>query len=190
MTETLSYRQFRNEYGNNVLGLVRKFEGISRTKGRYQSHLRFYMHCKNQDLIPKGIKIKSQMQNAEARKIVEKAEKALLNVRISEVVKKSKILKYREEKAIEDLKKEIPEETVEMLKKINEGREKTECEKSSVRQKIKFQNLKDRVENDNERRNVDREERRRKEREENARQTERGRTDATTNNEVSRSTQK
>ena len=63
--ETLSYRQLKEEYGYDALGLVRKFESISRTKGRYQSHLRFYMHCKNLELIPKGIRIKSQMQNAE-----------------------------------------------------------------------------------------------------------------------------
>ena len=79
MTETFNYRQFRSEYGDDALGLVRKFEKISRTKGRYQSHLRFYMQCKNQELVPKGIKIKAQMHNSEARKIVEKAEKALLN---------------------------------------------------------------------------------------------------------------
>ena len=157
MTETLSYIQFRNEYGDDAFGLVRKFENISRTKGRYQSHLHFYMHCKNQEVIPKGIKIKSQMQNAEARKIVVKAEKALLNLRISEVVKKNTVLRYREEKAIEDLKREIPNEVVETLKKINEGRQKTECRKSSERQKRKFQNLKDRKENEGRNTNRERE---------------------------------
>ena len=101
MTDTLNYRQFRSEYGDNAFGLVRRFENISRTKGRYQSHLHFYLHCKHQEVTPKGIKIKSPMQNAEARQIVEKAEKALLNIRINEVVKKNKILEYRGEKAIE-----------------------------------------------------------------------------------------
>ena len=46
MTETLNYRQLKEEYGIDVLGLVRKYENISRTMGRYQSHLRFYMQCK------------------------------------------------------------------------------------------------------------------------------------------------
>ena len=96
------------------------------------------------------------MQNAEARKIVEKAEKALLNVRISEVVKKGKILKYRENKAIEELKNKVPNGTVETLKKINEGRQKAECEKSSERQKKKFQNLKERKERGDERRSTNR----------------------------------
>ena len=148
MTETLNYRQLNEEYGNNVLSLVRRFESISRTKGRYQSHLRFYMQCKNQELIPKGIRVKSQMQNAEARKIVEKAEKALLNIRISEVVKKNNILKYREDKAIEELRNVIPMEIVETLRKMNEVRRKTELEKASERQKKKYQQLKDREDND------------------------------------------
>ena len=58
MKETFNYRQLKEEYGFSVLGLVRRYEDISRTKGRYQSHLRFYMQCKHQDLVPKGLKIK------------------------------------------------------------------------------------------------------------------------------------
>ena len=54
MTETLNYRQLKEEYGIDVLGLVRKYENISRTMGRYQSHLRFYMQCKNQVARYKG----------------------------------------------------------------------------------------------------------------------------------------
>ena len=114
------------------------------------------------------------MQNAEARKIVEKAEKELLNIRISEVVKNNTVLKYREEKTVEDLKKKVPNEIVEKLKKINEGRQKTERKKSSEKQKKKFQNLKDRKESQNEERNANR--RRERDREVNVRSTERNRT--------------
>ena len=144
MTETFNYRQLKEEYGFSVLGLVRRYEDISRTKGRYQSHLRFYMQCKNQEMVPKGLKIKCQLQNAEARKIVEKAEKALLNIRISEVVKKNKILQYREEKAVEELNKEIPEGIVEKLKKINEVRRRrrtrtTKKQKNPRKEEERFQ---------------------------------------------------
>ena len=81
MTETTKYTNIKQEYGVNVLDKIRKFERISKTKGRYQSHLRFYLQCKHEELTPKGIKIKSQMKNAEARHIIKKAEKALLNIR-------------------------------------------------------------------------------------------------------------
>ena len=82
MTEVFNYKNIKEEYGINVLELVRRYERLSKTKGRYQSHLRFYLQCKHEELTPKGIKIRSQMQNADARIIIVKAEKALLNIRI------------------------------------------------------------------------------------------------------------
>ena len=57
MTEAFSYKIIKEEYGVNVLELVRKYERISKTKGRYQSHLRFYLQCKHEELTPKGIKM-------------------------------------------------------------------------------------------------------------------------------------
>ena len=68
MTKVFNYKNIKEEYGINVLELVRRYERLSKTKGRYQSHLRFYLQCKHEELTPKGIKIRSQMQNADARK--------------------------------------------------------------------------------------------------------------------------
>ena len=113
MTETFNYKLIK-EYGVNVLDLVRKFERISKTKGRYQSHLRFYLQCKHEELTPKGIKIKSQMQNAEAQKIVEEAEKALLNIRIGEVAKRNSLLDKKKEK----LKKSLQKNSRRVYKKL------------------------------------------------------------------------
>ena len=75
MTEVFNYKNIKEEYGINVLELVRRYERLSKTKGRYQSHLQFYLQCKHEELTPKGIKIRSQMQNADARIIIVKAEK-------------------------------------------------------------------------------------------------------------------
>ena len=99
MTETFNYKQIKDEYGIEAIQKIRTFESISKKKGRYVSHLRFYMHCKHGDVVPKGIKIKAQMKGNEARKVIEKAERALLNIRIGEVARKNKILDKRKEDA-------------------------------------------------------------------------------------------
>ena len=78
MTETYNYNSIREEYGIDVLRKIREFEDISRTKGRYSSHPRFYLQCKHKELTPKGIRVRSQVDGPEAKKIIEKAEKALL----------------------------------------------------------------------------------------------------------------
>ena len=52
MTETLNYFNIKQEYGVSVLEKIRKFERLSKAKGRYQSHLNFTIlnHCD-----PKGL---------------------------------------------------------------------------------------------------------------------------------------
>ena len=67
MTETFKYKSIQEEYGIDVLQQIRELEDVCRTKGRYASHLHFYLQCKRKELTPKGIKIKSQMKGAEAR---------------------------------------------------------------------------------------------------------------------------
>ena len=143
MTETYSYKDIRDEYGIETIQKIRQFESISRTSGRYRSHLRFYLHCKHNEVTPKGIKIKAQMKGNEARKIIEKAEKALLNIRISEVVKKNNFLERRKSQASQELSEEIPQELHRKLIEVNEGRERKEMEKAIERQKKKFKRLKE-----------------------------------------------
>ena len=109
MTETFTYNQIKEEYGINALQQIRTLENTSKKKGRYTGHLHFYLQCKHKELTPKGVKIKAQMTGNEARKIIEKAEKALLNVRIGEVVKKNHLLDKKKEQIIRTLSEKLPE---------------------------------------------------------------------------------
>ena len=68
MTEMFKYNEIKNEHGPEILKKVRNYEKISKINGRYISHLRFFLQCKHSDIIPKSIKIKSQINTAEARK--------------------------------------------------------------------------------------------------------------------------
>ena len=141
MTQTCNYNQIKEEYGIDVLQQIRTFESLSKKKGRFSGHLHFYLQCKHKDLTPKGIKIKAQMSGNEARKIIEKAEKALLNIRISEVVRKNNLLDFKKSKSIEALKEKLPDGIHSKIVEINEGRQKKELEKARERQKKKYRNL-------------------------------------------------
>ena len=97
----LKYEEIKERYGRNTNNLVKRLEKKSRAYGRHTSHLHFNLHCKHQDIIPTGIKIKSQERNPKARIIIHKTEKALLNIRISETIEHKKKLE-NEKKEIED----------------------------------------------------------------------------------------
>ena len=127
MTETYSYNGIRNDHGTDVLKEVRRLESISKKKGRYVSHLRFHLQCKHLELTPKGLKLKSPVTGDAARKII---EKALLNVRISEIVKKKEFLEKRRIEITEDLKTKLPENIYEKITELNEKRTETEMKKS------------------------------------------------------------
>ena len=85
----INYNNLRQQYDGNTLQKVRNHENLARKHGRYTSHLRLNLQCKHSNLIPKSIKIKAQTNSNEARNILHRAEKALLNLRISETVKKN-----------------------------------------------------------------------------------------------------
>ena len=141
MTETFNYHQIKEEYGTNVLQQIRTLESLSKKKGRYISHLHFYLQCKHKDLTPKGMKIKAQINGKEARKIIKQAEKALLNVRISEVVRKNKLLDQKKDEAIKTLREKLPVGIQKKIEEINEERQNKELEKSRERQKKKYRSL-------------------------------------------------
>ena len=141
MTETHNYSYIRNEHGTDVLKQIRKLEYTSKKKGRYTSHLRFFMQCKHKDLIPKCLKLKTTVEGNEARKIIERAEKALLNISISDVVRKKNQLEKRKQDTISNLKTTLPNNLHENIINLNSKRENTELRKSSERQKKKYRIL-------------------------------------------------
>ena len=108
MTETFNYSSIRNEHGTNVLKQIRNLEHTSKTKGRFTSHLRFFMQCKHMELTPKCMKLKTTVPGNDARKIIKRTEKALLNIKISEVIKKKDLLQQKIQKTCDSLKEKLP----------------------------------------------------------------------------------
>ena len=94
------YKNIKTIYGNKTLHTMRCLEAATKSLGRHESHLKFNLQCKHTDLIPKYVKISTKEKGNEARLIIYKAEKALLNIRISEVITNIHKLKTKIEKML------------------------------------------------------------------------------------------
>ena len=136
-TGLFKYKSIEEKYGREILNYVKKYETNARTLGRYRSHLHFNMHCKHHDVIPKSLKMKPPINSPEARKLVHKVEKSLLNMRISETVSKLKTIKVEARNLLEKLSV-LPTELLDKIKSLNRSREDSEFKKYTENQKKKF----------------------------------------------------
>ena len=141
MTTMFKYKELKQEYGEQILQKVRKYEHLSVSKAKSNSHLLFNMHCKHHNVIPKSLKIKSPIDNAQARILINKTQKVMLNIRISETIEKQKYLNYEFVKVENELKNALPTDLFNLVKINNMERGKRVFENSATIQKKKFQNL-------------------------------------------------
>ena len=135
------YKELKQEYGEQILQKVRKYEHLSISKAKNNSHLHFNMHCKHHNVIPKSLKIKSPIDNAQARILINKTQKTMLNIRISETIQKQKHLNYEFVKIENELKNILPPNLLNQIKTNNIERGKRAYENSTNIQKKKFLNL-------------------------------------------------
>ena len=129
-------------YGNDAIRKVRSHEKLSKTIGRYRSHLRFNLQCKHSDITPKSLKLKYHSNNSDVQQILKKAEKAMINIRIKENLQKTAKLRRNLEKIERELQNILDNETFNEMKDINRERERLALEKASISQKKKYLALK------------------------------------------------
>ena len=135
------YKDLKQDYGENLLHKIRVHEKLSKQAGRCSSHIRFNLQCKHTSVIPKNVRIKSQMKTPEAKRIIERAEKALLNLRITEN-NKTKVEIVSQKKRIEnELTSCVPNELYKQIVENNNKKQRNELEKYSVNQKNKYYKL-------------------------------------------------
>ena len=142
MTEKYENKYIREHYGTHILKNVRSFEEISRRYGRYCSHLHFNLQCKHQDVTPKSLRLTCVSESENARNIIKRAEKALLNDRISETVMKKKRLGQQKERLAETLQDTLTPNLYREVIEKNEARQQKEMKTSSQRQRNKYLRLK------------------------------------------------
>ena len=91
-TQSNFHQKLREDYGFGILKDVRDYEKTVRKEARFRNHLHFSLHCKHHDVTPISLKLKSTARGKQADRILRRAEKNLLNVRISDIVHKLSLL--------------------------------------------------------------------------------------------------
>ncbi|XP_072048791.1 uncharacterized protein [Amphiura filiformis] len=70
------------QHGRDVLKILRKAENITTKIARWTNHRIFNIRCAKVDITPRSIKLKSAVTGIKANKVIHKAEKQLLDIRI------------------------------------------------------------------------------------------------------------
>ena len=102
------HKSIREEYGQECVKIVRDYETLARKEARFRNHLRFNLHCKHKDVVPTSLKLQSTVPGMEARKIIQRAERQLLGVRIGQTVQKLKRLDRQKEGVKVDIVSRLP----------------------------------------------------------------------------------
>ena len=116
------YSNIKTIYGNGTIHTIRNLETALKSLERYESHLKFNLQCKHTNIIPKNVKINTKERGNEARLIIHKAEKAILNIRISEVITNIATLKKKIDRYRTTLQETLPTELIENIEASNERR--------------------------------------------------------------------
>ena len=135
------YKELNSKYGDQTLQKVRRYEQLSISRAKFKSHLHFNLHCKHHNVIPKSLKMKSPVDNEQARHLLRKTERALLNIRITDTIQKQKQINNECLNVENELKGRLPNTVFNTLKARNCERAKKAFEKSSESQKNKFRIL-------------------------------------------------
>ena len=141
MTDLIKYSVIKEKYGNETLKNIKCLEKLSKTIGRHNSHLRYNLHCKHNNIIPNFAKIKTKDNIHEIREIIHKAEKAILNIHISINIKKKESVKKQIKDIQSRIKNKVEQNEYDTIIMLNEKAENNEFSKARDRQKKKFKAL-------------------------------------------------
>ena len=100
------------------------------------------MQCKKNDITPKFAKIGGRWKGQAEKKIIGRAEKAIMNAKIREIVAKKEQLRREVEQTKAEIKKVIPQEIYDEIVKLSESKKVKEQEKSRKIQRDKYYKLK------------------------------------------------
>ena len=138
----LNYRELELNYGADLLRKVRHLENLSKKHGRFCSHLHFNLQCKRSEVTPRYLKIQGKWESDEEKRVIKRAEKALLNIKIRDTVKKRDYLRSAVENLKGEIKSVVPNELYEDVFRINDERKQREQVRSIERQRDKYYKLK------------------------------------------------
>ena len=137
-----NYLNFEHTYGKELRKRVRQLENEYRKLGRYCCHLHFNLQCKKNGVTPKHAKIPGTWRKEEDKRVIRRAERAILNNKIGEIVKKKQQLFKSIEGQQKEISSKVPRDLYEGLLKTNEERKRKEQERARIKQRDKYYVLK------------------------------------------------
>ena len=129
------------EFGRESVAIFRNWEQHVKTLANFKNHRRFTLRCISQKITPVSLRLKRNIPTDRGRKIIEKAEKQLLEERVRQINNTIDICSHLIHTCIEELRGKIQpdlfDECQVFIDKIREWRHKTVLD----RHLIKFERL-------------------------------------------------
>ena len=138
------FKHIKDTHGKFCLDQIRLLETTGLKIARHRNHLRFNLHCKHNSVIPTSVRLTSSVKGKKAESVLRRAEKCLLNVRISQTIGKLNKLEKDKTRLSETVYGEdspLPEDTKTEIKRHHESAQQREHDLVKQRQQDKYKRL-------------------------------------------------
>ena len=129
------FKRLSMEYGKDCLNLIRKLERTGLKIARYKQHLTFTIRCKENNIFPRSLCLKTSMYGYKSRIIIERAQKALICERIRQILFTLSILREKFDRSMADLAGSVPYNEYLNIREFLEKcfrRESTTCKQRQI----------------------------------------------------------
>ncbi len=109
------FSNLRENYGQSTVRIVRELEKNERKIANFRNHLVFSLRCKDEDVIPSSLWIKCPIPTQNARNIIHRTQKQLLNERIRYINNKIGYLKHEKERRETTVFTSLPRATADIV---------------------------------------------------------------------------
>jgi hypothetical protein len=129
------------QHGREVLKTLRNLENTVRKLARWTNHRTFNIKCAKANIIPVSIKLATNVPGVKAEKVLAKAERKLLDIRIRQSAYTINQLKKKETELKVSIYTIVNEQTKNEIQKLLDHAYKTVSDDTRSRQQQKFNNL-------------------------------------------------
>ncbi len=81
------FKVIRDNYGQRILGMVRKYLKLTKKMASLKQHLNFNLRMKRYGLIPRSLHVKPLVNTQEGRNIAKRTSRSFLLARITQTVR-------------------------------------------------------------------------------------------------------
>ena len=129
------------QHGREVLKTLRTLENTVRKYARWINHRTFNIKCAKAKIIPISVKLATNIPGVKAEKVLAKAERQLLDIRIRQSTYTVNQLKKKTEELKASLFSTVSNHIKTEIEKLIEQAHKRESEETKSRQQRKFNSL-------------------------------------------------